>query len=104
MKIIVGSLMLAASSVAAQGLEGMRIASDLGTLLGSAELCGLNFDPAAVEAYVREHVPPEDMSFPSTLRMMTDGTRAQNQELDGASKSAHCAAVRQSALHFGLIK
>jgi hypothetical protein len=82
----------------------MRIASDLGSVLGSERACDLKFDHNAVAAWIDSNVDGTDMGFAGSLSMMTQGAEYQAQMLDGASKVAHCRAIEKTARHFGFIK
>lgn len=79
------------------------LASDLGTILGSEQFCGLHLDQAGVSAWVKQNVPPGRMDFQGQLQVMTMGQKAFNDQMSAAAKTAHCAAVEQSARQAGLI-
>jgi hypothetical protein len=47
--------------------DSRDIALALGTVLASGEFCGLHYDQAAIQEFVRKRVSPDDMGFPSSL-------------------------------------
>lgn len=85
-------------------MESMSRAQELGTVLGSEIFCDLTLDQAGIEAWIAANVAPDDLSFASSLQMMTAGQEFQQKDMSASSKTAHCAAVRQSARTMGLIK
>ncbi len=85
-------------------MESMGRAQELGTVLGSENLCDLTLDQAGIEAWIAANVAPDDLSFASNLQTMTMGQEFQQNNMSASSKTAHCAAVRQSARTMGLIK
>ena len=85
-------------------MESMARAQELGTVLGSEDLCDLTLDQAGIEAWIAANVAPDDLSFASSLQTMTMGQAFQQDNMSTSSKTAHCAAVRQSARTMGLIK
>jgi hypothetical protein len=97
-------LALAASGDAARGQGSMRLAIDLGDVLGSETICGLTYDQAGIAAFIEKSVPANDMSFTSNLRMMTDAAQSENAELSGSAKTAHCAQITRVARSYGFIK
>ncbi len=96
-------LAAASSSVLAQGLESMSLANELGTVLASEEACGLTFDQTAIAAFIGAKVPADDMSFASTLNMMTEGQKYQMEGMSASSKTAHCTQIKRVAASYGFI-
>lgn len=98
--------LVGASQAIAQGssLETMELAVSLGSILGSEQFCGLSFDQAAIQAFIDEKIPADDMGFASDLSMMTSGATFQQSGMSESSKTAHCAAVARTARHYGFIK
>ena len=88
----------------AQNAASIKIATALGSVLASEELCGLSYDQAAISAYVEANVPADDMSFPSTLQMMTQGQEYQLGQMTASAKTAHCAQITRVAKSFDFIK
>jgi hypothetical protein len=101
-------LFLVPSVVLAEDFEktmaSMSRAQELGAVLGSEKLCDLTLDQAGIEAWIAANVASDDMSFATNLQTMTMGQEFQQQSMTASSKTAHCAAVRQSAQTMGLIK
>jgi hypothetical protein len=106
MKIMIGAAILAAMVVPAhaQGLGSMQIATALGSVLASEKACGLSYDQAAIAAYIEDNVSAEDMSFTSTLQMMTAGQEMQIADLSPSSKTAHCTQVARVAKSYKFVK
>ena len=94
--------MLAATPAAAQ-LETMQLAVELGSVLGSESFCGLTYKQDRIAAFIAEKAPANDMGFAPNLAMMTQGADFQNQSMTPSAKTAHCAAITQTARHFGFI-
>ncbi len=82
----------------------MSLANELGSVLASEKPCGLTFDQAAISAFIESKVPAKDMSFPSTLMVMTKGSAVQLEELSEAGKVAHCTQIRRVAKSYGFVK
>jgi hypothetical protein len=74
--------------------DSSDLALALGTVLGSEEFCGLNYDQAAIQEFVRKRVSPDDMDFPSSLESMT--VRIENQTMSDSAKTAHCTEASDS--------
>jgi len=96
--------LLICSPLHAQSPASMRLATDLGTLLGSERACNLSFDHAAVGDWIDANVDASDMSFASTLAMMTQGAEFQMQEMQGSARVAHCRSVERTARHYLFIR
>ncbi|MBP7003320.1 hypothetical protein [Amaricoccus sp.] len=84
-------------------MESMSFANDLGMILASEEACGMTYDQAAIQALIERTVPADDMSFASTLSVMTQGQAFSLQEMSRSSLTAHCASISRTARHFGLV-
>lgn len=82
----------------------MQLATNLGTVLASEEFCGLSYDQPAIESFIAEKVDADDLSFPSTLSMMTEGSEYQLKDLSKSSKTAHCAQISRLAKTYGFIQ
>lgn len=82
----------------------LSLASNLGTILGSEDFCGLVLDQAGIAAWIKSNVPPDRMDFQGQLQMMTMGQKGFNDSMTASAKTAHCAAVEQSAHQAGLIR
>ena len=92
------------TSVFAQGLESMTMASELGSVLASEEACGLTFDQDAIAAFIENKVAADDMGFVSTLNMMTEGQKYRLEDMSASSKTAHCTQIKRVAISFGFIR
>ncbi len=99
-----GLAVFLAAPAAAQTMASMQSATELGTVIGSEQACGLTLDQAGIEAWIAANVAEDDMSFASTLNMMVQGTAFQIEEMTQSAKTAHCAAVKRSAGKMGLIR
>lgn len=95
---------LLATPAAAQNLRSMQIANDLGSILGAERACRLVYDQAAIERWIDQNVDASDMSFPSTLSLMTQGAEFQLRSMQGSALAAHCRSVERTARHFGFIQ
>ena len=91
------SLFVTVSNAHADDLQRMQLATDLGSILASEELCGLEYDQDAIGAFIDEHVSADDMGFPSLLQMMTEGSAFQQQQLSKSAKAAHCRQIERIA-------
>lgn len=91
-------------SATAEDLPSWMIAGELGQIIGSESACGLTYDQAAIKAFVVEKVDPSDMSFTSTLNMLTDAAARAFKDMTPSAKMAHCTAIEQSARHYGFVK
>lgn len=98
------ALLVAGQAAAAQDTDSITLATELGAVLAGGELCGYTFDSAAIIAFVRDNVPPDDMSFPSMLTTMVTGSKFQLQDLSQSALIAQCAAVENTARHYGFMK
>ena len=81
----------------------LGLASNLGTVLGSEEFCSLALDQSGIAAWIKANVPPDRMDFQGQLQMMTMGQKTFNDSMSVSAKTAHCAAVEQSAHQAGLL-
>ncbi len=81
--------------------DSMSTAVALGSVLASEELCGLSYNQDAISAYIDKHVKEDDMKFPSTLQMMTAGSKIQLQDMRKSQLTAHCAQIKRVAKKYG---
>ncbi|RIA47316.1 signal recognition particle [Dichotomicrobium thermohalophilum] len=98
------ALPLSAATAAAQDLESMNLANQLGTVLASEEACGLSYDQDAIAAFIEENVAADDMGFASTLRGMTKWQRSGLKSMSASERTAHCTQIRRVAVSYGFIK
>ena len=87
-----------------QQMKSMGNAVSLGTVLASEEPCGLTLDPTGIEAWIAANVDKSDLSFASTLSLMTMGQGGQITAMTASAKIAHCATVKMTAGSMGLVK
>jgi hypothetical protein len=93
---VLGAL-CALAAIPARADDDPMLAYNLGDLLGSEEACGLHFDQAAIERFVEEKAPADDMGF---MSHMTDAAAVKRDEISGYTQSertAYCAQARQVA-------
>lgn len=98
------AVMLSFAPVTAQGFKSMTLASNLGTVLASEEMCGLSYDQEAIAAFIEENVDPKDMGFASNLQMMTEGQAYNLRDMSASARTAHCTQIRRVAKSYGFIK
>lgn len=87
-----------------QSLESMQLATNLGTVIAAEAYCGLSYDQSAVAAYIEKNVKPSDMSFPSPLQLMIEGSKFEHQSMSSSAKTAHCAQIKRIAATYGFAK
>jgi len=98
------AVFVASGAVQAEESDSIAVALALGTVLGSEGFCNLSFDQAAIKRFVAAKVKQDDMQFPSTLTMMTEGTKFQNTQMSPSEKTAHCAQIERVARSYEFIK
>jgi hypothetical protein len=79
----------------------MQLVIGMADVLASEQLCGLNYDAAAIRAFIEKNVAPDDMSFNNSLELITAGSRRENQRLSASEKVAHCAQIVRVAKSYG---
>lgn len=103
--MLASCLALTVAPAAAQSdLETMTLASNLGTVLGSEQFCGLTYDQGAIGRFIDERAPAGDMGFASFLQMSTSTQSFSNNEMSESARTAHCRAVANTARHYGFIE
>jgi len=102
--VIALPLVLVVAPASAQSLKSMNLASELGTVLASEELCGLSYDQDAIAAFIEQNVPADDMGFASNLQMMTEGQAFNLRDMSTSARTAHCTQIRRVAISYGFIK
>ncbi len=95
---------LTAPAIAANDLQSMQMATQLGNLLASEAFCELTFNQEAIAAFVEKKVPADDMQFPSMLSLMTSGAKVQLDQMSPSGKTAQCTQVRRVAKSYGFTK
>jgi hypothetical protein len=88
----------------AQTLDSFAIATNLGSVIASEEVCGLTYNQDAIARYIEDNVPADDMGFASTLNLMTDGAGYQISSMSESAKTAHCAQTRRVAKSYGFVE
>lgn len=91
-------------ALALSDLDRFQLAQALGAVLGSESVCALSYNPAAIEAFIEERVPADDMQFPSILATMTQGAGYDLEEMSDSAKTAHCAQIRRIAKSYGFVE
>jgi len=84
-------------------MQNLEVAENLGSLLASEDLCGLNYNLDAIDAYVDSNVDHSDMGFAGDL---TGFIAMSEMMLDSHSESArraHCRAIEGTARQHGFI-
>jgi hypothetical protein len=81
-----------------------KVALDLAGILGSEAACGLVIKPDAVKAYIADRVDPAAIDFATELRVLSQGTAYNIDQLSPVALVAHCEAVTRTAEHYGLLK
>jgi hypothetical protein len=104
--MLIGLLILSTSGWAgtASAQDSSQVALSLGNVLASEELCGLHYDQDVIKKYIDSHVRADDMDFIPTLRLMTEGSRYQNQQMSPSTKTAHCEQTTRVARSYGFIQ
>lgn len=104
-KVLAISAALTAAPLYAMGdLEMMTKANELGSVLASEQICGLSYDQAAIAAWIEGNIPPDAMGFASNLSLQTQGAAYMLNSLSPSARTAHCAAISQTARHYGFVK
>ncbi|NKC04266.1 hypothetical protein [Brucella haematophila] len=106
MKLVLAGLALIALSatVHAEEFNAELTAINFGTILAAEEPCGMSYEPAAIEKYVADNVPAEDVGFPATLTRWTRMQKSRVGDMTPSEKVAYCATARQTAAKLGFVK
>ena len=100
--IAAGSPALAQTDLTAQ-LDTMRKVSEISGLLGSEKICGLTYDQSAIEKWIDDNAPADQMDFAGQVNLQTQGAAYILKDQTPSARTAHCAAIRKTAKHFGFI-
>ncbi len=96
---------LAALPAAAQSdLAVMNAATQIGTVLAGAAVCGFAYDDDAVTAWIDTIVPADNLEFPSMLSTMVMGTEFNLENLSDTARAAQCHAIGRTAAAHGLME
>lgn len=101
--LILAFCLALAPAAHAFNVENARIASDLGTLLGSESLCELSFDHDAIDAYIDANVDHSDMGFASSLTGQIALAEFTQSDMSDSARRAHCRAIAATARQHGFI-
>lgn len=102
--VFIGAFLALGAPVAAQSMASMTLATDLGNILASEEICDLTYDQAAISAFIESKVPADDMSFPSMLQTMTMGQEYTLKDMSASGRTAHCTQISRVAKSYGFIE
>ncbi len=102
--ILAPLLMFATVAFATPKKDSSDVALQLGTILAAEEICGLKYDHEMIAAYIDKAVAADDMSFASTLQLLTEGKKFQQKNMSEAAKAAHCTQIRRTAKANGFIR
>lgn len=97
---MVAGLMMVATPADA---DSVRTARELGSFLGSETICHLQINYARVQAYIRNHVPAEDMDFADELRSQAELVDFRYGKMTTSMKVAHCEQMLRAGEALGLI-
>ena len=84
--------------------DRLRLALDLGTLIGSEKQCGFNYEQQAIRAYIDQRVPVDDISFVRNLNMFTRGMSRDIEQMSESAKTAHCEQIHRATRAVGFLQ
>ena len=103
--IVISLLAVIGGSANAQSeVELYELAQGLGMVIGLEEQCSLSYDQAAIDRFVDERVPPEDLGFLGLLSSMITMTEYGVSDWSESELRVQCRAVENSARAFGFIE
>lgn len=85
-------------------LETMSLANNLGTVIAGEKVCGFTYNQQAIAAFISENVPADDLDFAPMLAMSVTGQEFSAGGLSESARTAQCAAIAQSARHYGFME
>lgn len=94
---------MAVPAAAQDQMQTINAASQIGTVLGSEEPCGLSYNADAVAGWIDTMVAPDNLEFAPMLNTMTMGTAFQIEQMTDTARAAQCHTVERTAKHYGLI-
>ena len=97
-------LIFATVAFAAPKQDSSDVAHQLGSVLASEEFCGLSYNHDMVAAYIEKSVAADDMTFASSLQLMTDGSKSRLKGMSETAKAAHCVQISRVAKANGFIR
>ncbi|MEL6694179.1 MAG: hypothetical protein AAFQ12_14280 [Pseudomonadota bacterium] len=102
-RFIILAVLIAQPAWANAEREANKFAKDLASILAAESYCGLSYDPEAISALIAERVDPSVVSFAGNLDSHI-WRESLNEDPSAGMKIARCAAVEQTARHFGFIE
>lgn len=79
------------------------IALELGSVLAAEKSCGLKYNQKEIESFIFKNIDESDMGFPSSLEIMTSGSRYQFDSMGASQRTAHCAQIKRVAKKYKFI-
>ncbi len=76
----------------------------LATVLASEEVCELAYDQEAISEWVSRNVAADDLAFASQLEGQVLVGQSILATHTASQRTAHCAAVTNSARHYGFVR
>lgn len=98
------ALGLAPSANAQTDYDVSVLASRLGTMLASEQICGLDYDQQAISGFIDANVTGAALGFASELRANTGLAGYDLDEMTDSARTAHCRSVENTARHLGFIE
>jgi hypothetical protein len=83
--------------------ENLRLAGDLGSIIGSAEPCGYTLNDDAVSAYIEANVPASDLGFADNLRNNISYKRMLASDMTGLELRVYCETTQRAADGLGFL-
>ncbi len=96
------ALLVLSSSASAEST--IRIALTLGDLAGSEQLCGFAIDSEALEIYIANTIPGDDLDFASTMRDAAKLMPDKFADMSRTMQVAHCTQMKRIAKSLGFSK
>lgn len=82
--------------------ESHTFAMNLGSLIGTAEACQIELDPAEVSRVTREHLQPGDLEFADLVSGGASLRAAWLTQASDAERAAACTAAEINARNLGI--
>jgi len=100
-----GALAIVASfTIGAAAQDSYDVASQLGSVLASEQICNLVYDQAAITQFIEEHVAADDMEFASSLQGRISLEEYQLDKMKTSAMTAHCAQIARVAKSYNFIQ
>lgn len=91
------------SSAFGQSLEMRQLASGLGDVIAAEAFCGLSYDQAAIETFINEKVPEDDLTFVGDLTASIEVSAFDQEAMTQSAKTAHCTQIKRAAKAHGFL-